>query len=175
MIRFPSAIRAVCFQLGKARQITGRAHAEWLREAFRQRAIRLPCVPQNGNWPELPSTTYQAPTVAEMWTRCSCQSFTHCHARRNRFLYLRRAVPPHTMWSIQQMYKCVRVFGDEPSRQSCIRRQSDVVTRYFFSFWIYMSVTLNEIRWNLFLSFSFFSLPLSSLFLSFAKNVWALY
>jgi len=38
------------------------------------------------------------------------------------------------MGSIRQMYKCVRVFGDEPSRQSCIRRQSDVVTRYFLSF-----------------------------------------
>jgi len=36
MTRFPPAIRGGALSAGKARQITGRARAEWLREAFRQ-------------------------------------------------------------------------------------------------------------------------------------------
>jgi len=134
MTRFPSAIRAVCFQLEKARQITGCAHAEWLREAFRQRAIRLPCVPKT----EIDLSYRRRRIRRRRSPKCG-------HAARVKvpriamrdaigFCIFEEQSPPHTMGSIQQMYKRVRVFGDEPSRQSCIRRQSDVVTRYFFSF-----------------------------------------
>lgn len=77
------------FSFGKARRTGGGTRAEWLREAFRQRAIRLPPCPRETEiGPELPVDDASVANVIA-GTR-SCHSSEHRHARRDHFLYLRK-------------------------------------------------------------------------------------